>query len=365
MSTNPFVKKTWQNRLSEFPTRRRLTDVSTGDEQVVDVTREEGQIYTEGDGFTQTNMNNLEQRIFDAFAGVAGKSSHSVPRAVPKDITAYYNDGTLWKRLKGSNGYEVLEDIYVGDYFRMSRPITVDTDIENLQNGTGCDYVMIVDFFCKRSHNAFTSSRSLIMMPCILDDGYPIIGHFGACCIDESLEHFRQNGFLNSSLCAKLGTSNEEASTSSEATISQQIRAEFGDHSRPFMTTYGITSYDTSGNPSGRALGIYTRAGLLEDTEVLGYPVETMFRNPFTEKLSYFNYMHREYRQHLDNLFPYVPVQGGEKIIAGAIVFPYIVPSSRSNNYGILKFDASKGQCIVASEQNLYTLVTPMFELWG
>ena len=33
-----------------------------------------------------------------------------------KDISAYLTDGTLWKRLKGSDGYTLFEDLFIGDY---------------------------------------------------------------------------------------------------------------------------------------------------------------------------------------------------------------------------------------------------------
>ena len=34
-----------------------------------------------------------------------------------KDITEYLTDGTLWKRVGGTDGYDLFEDLYVGDYF--------------------------------------------------------------------------------------------------------------------------------------------------------------------------------------------------------------------------------------------------------
>lgn len=59
-----FNPKTWKQRIVEFPGRRRLDDTSTAD--VYDVSRAEGTIMQEGDGFTATNMNDLEQRIKSA-----------------------------------------------------------------------------------------------------------------------------------------------------------------------------------------------------------------------------------------------------------------------------------------------------------
>ena len=62
-----FVQKNWAKRITEYPNRRKLTNVSDASETVVDIERYEGVISQAGDGFTQTNMNDLEQRIADAF----------------------------------------------------------------------------------------------------------------------------------------------------------------------------------------------------------------------------------------------------------------------------------------------------------
>lgn len=58
-----YQKKTWKARTSEFPTRRALTDVSTGAVQTVNVARDEGTVSEQGDGFSAANMNDLEARI--------------------------------------------------------------------------------------------------------------------------------------------------------------------------------------------------------------------------------------------------------------------------------------------------------------
>lgn len=64
-----FVKKEWKDRLVEFAGRRLLTRVSGSAENqiVVDVNRSEGVVSQEGDAFSASNMNDLEQRIGDEF----------------------------------------------------------------------------------------------------------------------------------------------------------------------------------------------------------------------------------------------------------------------------------------------------------
>ena len=61
-----FKKKTWLDRIAEYPTRRRLKK-SNGTDEIVTVSREEGTISQEGDAFSADNMNDLEKRIDDEF----------------------------------------------------------------------------------------------------------------------------------------------------------------------------------------------------------------------------------------------------------------------------------------------------------
>lgn len=70
-----FKKKEWKDRLAEFAGRRRLVDVDTGEEQVVDVSRDEGLVSQEGDAFSATNMNDLESRIESAVNSASDSSA--------------------------------------------------------------------------------------------------------------------------------------------------------------------------------------------------------------------------------------------------------------------------------------------------
>lgn len=67
-----FKKKTWKDRLVEFPGRRTLKRISgSADSQmVVDVNRNEGTVSQAGDAFSAANMNDMEQRIADEFEEV-------------------------------------------------------------------------------------------------------------------------------------------------------------------------------------------------------------------------------------------------------------------------------------------------------
>lgn len=59
-----FVKRTWKDRISEYPNRRTINDgVIT---KQVTVARDEGVITEAGDSFSAANLNDLENRIDSA-----------------------------------------------------------------------------------------------------------------------------------------------------------------------------------------------------------------------------------------------------------------------------------------------------------
>lgn len=66
-----FIKKTWTDRNTQYPTRRILTAIE-GETDTYDVTRAEGTISAEGDAFNAANMNDLEDRIESAFEIITG-----------------------------------------------------------------------------------------------------------------------------------------------------------------------------------------------------------------------------------------------------------------------------------------------------
>ena len=82
--TMAFVKKTWKDRIAEFPTRRRLTKEDNTSE-LVTVAREEGTLSQEGDAFSAENMNDLENRIDAEFTEVNGKLHYKEKNTIIKN----------------------------------------------------------------------------------------------------------------------------------------------------------------------------------------------------------------------------------------------------------------------------------------
>ena len=60
-----FVKKTWKDRISQYPNRRSITD-SNGIVKTVTVGRDEGVVTEAGTPFNANEMNDLETRIENA-----------------------------------------------------------------------------------------------------------------------------------------------------------------------------------------------------------------------------------------------------------------------------------------------------------
>ncbi len=71
-----FEKKTWVNRQSEHPSRRRLTP--SGNDNEYDVARAEGLVMEEGDAFDADTMNDLERRIGAGFSELDPTEAGSV-----------------------------------------------------------------------------------------------------------------------------------------------------------------------------------------------------------------------------------------------------------------------------------------------
>jgi hypothetical protein len=108
-----FEQKTWTDRQVQYPSRRKLTNVSTQEERTVLVERNEGIIYNEGDLFDATNINDLEERIARAFDEVeqsldarvnlyypVGKIFMAVTDLHLEDANQQVFPGTTWEKLQ-------------------------------------------------------------------------------------------------------------------------------------------------------------------------------------------------------------------------------------------------------------------------
>lgn len=183
---------------------------------------------------------------------------HNVPRLKPKDITSYYQDGSLWDRIAGEGGYSLFEDIFVGDYFQMNNTSAAKTGTgagiqcpgENSSyttNGSDCSWVMIAGIdtlMGNGDQNDGVDYHHLVMVPGG-GENYEKNQFFGRHRMNSS--DTTANGYHGSEMFSSvLGAVVTSGSTASGATINQQLYAEFGTH---LKTTRELlsTSINTSG----------------------------------------------------------------------------------------------------------------------
>lgn len=206
--------------------------------------------------------------------------SHNVPRLVGKDLTKYYNDGTLWQRLNGTNGFSRFEDIYVGDYFQMSRPISAKNP-DSTQQLTGSQWVTIISIN-GLMRNGNENSSDINFPHLVMAPGKGInsgVYHFGRSRMNAT--NTTVGGYKNSELnTVVIGEVVTEGSTAEDATINQQLYAEFGSHLKTTKELVSNSINATGNNRLGTNSGcannwewIDAQAILMSEVEVYGATV--------------------------------------------------------------------------------------------
>lgn len=202
------------------------------------------------------------------------KMSHNIPRLVPKDITSYYKDGSLWKRLEGTGGYSLYQDIYVGDYFQMSRTISAKNP-DSTQQLTGSDWVTIASIggLAHNGDNIDLTPNHLVMVP---GKGFGGNQHFGKSRMNPT--NTTVGGYKYSEMNATvLGAIATSGSTASNATINQQLYAEFGSHLKTTRELVSNSINDNGVSRNGSSNGcsnnwewMDAQAILMSETELYG-----------------------------------------------------------------------------------------------
>lgn len=168
-------------------------------------------------------VNDIEKEI-----GILSQTvTHNMPRIVPKDITLYITDGTFYKRLNGTDGFDLFEDIYAGDYIKMSRPITCPNQVSSAAT-TGSQYVTIIglDTLQGNGNNIAVNYHHAVMTA---GQGFGGVQHFGRHRMNNTSTTV--GGYIGSEMNTSiLGAVTSSGSTASDATINQQLYAEFGSH---------------------------------------------------------------------------------------------------------------------------------------
>ena len=202
------------------------------------------------------------------------RMSHNIPRLEPKDITSYYNDGSLWKRLNGTDGYSLFEDIYVGDYFQLSRTISAKNP-DSTQQLTGSDWVTIASIggLAHNGDNINLTPNHFVMVP---GKGFGGSQHFGRSRMNPT--NTTVGGYKGSEMnTTVLGAIATSGSTASNATINQQLYAEFGSHLKTTrelvsnsINANGVNRYGSSNGCSNNWEWMDAQAILMSETELYG-----------------------------------------------------------------------------------------------
>jgi hypothetical protein len=206
---------------------------------------------------------------------VATALSHNIPRLVPKDITAYITDGTFWKRLAGTDGYALFEDIYVGDYFQMSRAISAYERTGQNQT-TGSQYVTIAGLDTMMYNGDQGNGVDYHHAVMVAGQGFGGLQHFGRSRMNAT--DTTEGGYKTSEMnTLVLGDVVIAGSTAADATINQQLYAEFGAHlktTREEVTNaINATGYNRFGSATGCSSNwewISAQAILMSEIEVYG-----------------------------------------------------------------------------------------------
>lgn len=204
--------------------------------------------------------------------------SHNIPRVTPKDITAYITDGTFWKRLAGTNGFALFEDIYVGDYFRMSRTISAYERTGQYQT-TGSQYVTIAGFDTMMNNGDQGSGVNYHHAVMVAGQGFGGTQHFGRSRMNAT--NTTEGGYKASEMnTLVLGAVTSIGSTVADATINQQLYAEFGSHLKTtrelVSSAINATGYNRFGSATGCASNwewTSAQAVLMSEIEAYGSTV--------------------------------------------------------------------------------------------
>lgn len=220
------------------------------------------------------NNNDMISNIRDEVTQLNSNIYHNIPRLIPKDITSYYIDGTLWDRLNGTNGFELFEDIFVGDYIKMSRPISAYNQ-DQTQQLTGSQYVTIagIDTLWGNGDNISMAYHHLVMVP---GQGFGGTQHFGRGRMNPT--DTTVGGYVGSEMyTTTIGDIATSGSTETTATINQQLYAEFGSHLKTtrelLSNSINSTGYNRFGSNTGCSnewAWVSCQAVLMSEIEVYG-----------------------------------------------------------------------------------------------
>lgn len=126
-----YSKKTWKDRITEYPNRRELTH-SDSSTELVTVARSEGTISQEGDAFSAQNMNDLEGRIDSEFSAV-DQNLQDINDNL-SDLTSLVESNVIYSSSEEKVGKVGNDDLYKKSYSYNGTDLTSDYTIDSTIN---------------------------------------------------------------------------------------------------------------------------------------------------------------------------------------------------------------------------------------
>ena len=110
-----YEKKTWKDRQVQYPNRKTIVNLDSGESITADVIRDEGIVTTEGDLLNAANLNDLENRIEQGIASSSGGGGSDV------GVTQLLDHGTKIAKIRVDTN---TVDLYAPDSTEVSvKPI--------------------------------------------------------------------------------------------------------------------------------------------------------------------------------------------------------------------------------------------------
>lgn len=162
-----FDKITWQNRISQYPNRRKIKNISDNSETIVDIYREEGTIQNEGMAFSASTMNNLEDRIGKMFPvsienGGTGKTT-AIEARQNLGINISQTVGS-WTPKLSSTGIapKYTTEYNVGKYYKINNLVYITFHIKGKITDAGTEYAEITGLPFTSQSNMLNQALALI-----------------------------------------------------------------------------------------------------------------------------------------------------------------------------------------------------------
>ena len=146
-----------------------------------------------------------------------------------KNIQSYFEDGTLYKRINGTDGYDLFEDLFIGDYFDITMPATSLSDVQTVR-------CMIAHFdYYLRTGDTLTDYHHVVIVP---------------------YNNFADKAAMHSSADTSVGYFGSTMYTTTLPIYATALASVFGEHLKTYRDVLS-----TAGSSTGQSMAAATYTG--------------------------------------------------------------------------------------------------------